>query len=87
MSTYLLAVKLDDFADLWDPYGYRDAFSERTEGIESFMTGLMEDVGGVLDWLKEIVGICKEESDHYYDEYLETAEELIKEVNEWTSKI
>ena len=49
MSTYLLAVKLDDFADLWDPYGYRDAFSERTEGIESFMTGPMEDVGGVLE--------------------------------------
>lgn len=87
MSTYLLAVKLDDFADLWDPYGYRDVFSERTEGIESFMTGLMEDVGGVLDWLKEIVGICKNDSDHYYDEYLETAEKLIKEVNEWTSKI
>lgn len=87
MSTYRLAVKLDNFAEDWDPYGYRDAFDERVEGIESFMTGLMEDVCGVLDWLKEIVGICKDDSDHYYDEYLETAEELIKEVNEWTSKI
>ena len=87
MSAYMLAVKLDDFSDEWDPYGYRDAFNDRTEGIESFMIGLKEDVDGIVDWLKEVVETCEGESHPYYDELHDKATELIKEVKEWTSKI
>lgn len=84
---YLLAMKLDDFADDWDPYDYADAFSSRTEGIENFMVGLTQDVDWILDWLRDIVDECKQWDDPEYDKYMNKANELIKEVNEWTSKI
>ena len=87
MSAYLLAVKLDDFSDEWDPYGYDDAFSDRTEGIESFMVGLMDDTDSIINWLKEIVATCEEDEHPYWNDFHDKANELIKEVKEWTSKI
>lgn len=84
---YLLAVKLDDFADDWDPYDYADAFPDKIDGIENFMTGLKEYPDQIIDWLKDIIDECGEWDDPEYDKYMNKANELIKEVNEWTSKI
>lgn len=84
---YLLAMKLGDFAEDWDPYDYYDAFNNKVEGIENFMTGLKEYPDQIIDWLKDIIDECEEWDDPEYDKYMNKANELIKEVNEWTSKI
>ena len=83
---YLLAMKLDDFADDWNPYDYADAFSDKTDGIENFMTGLKEYPDQIIDWLKDIIDECEEWDDPEYDKYMNKANELIKEVMEWISK-
>jgi len=83
---YILAIKLDNFADDWDPYDYADAFSSRVEGVENFMTGLMKDAEWIIKWLKEIVEECEAWDDPEHDEYIDKANELIKEVTEWISK-
>ena len=57
---YILAIKLDNFADDWDPYNYADAFNDRVNGIENFMTGLKEYPDQIINWLKDIVDECKE---------------------------
>lgn len=84
---YILAIKLDNFADDWDPYNYADAFNDRVNGIENFMTGLKEYPDQIINWLKDIVDECKEWNDPEYEWYMNEANELIKEVTEWISKI
>lgn len=84
---FILAIKLDDFADDWDPYGYADAFGSRAEGVENFMTGLAKDSESILDWLNEITDECECWDDPEHDEFMEKAKELIEEVKKWTSII
>ena len=84
---YLLAVKLDDFANDWDPYDYADMFSARTEGIENFIVGLTKNVGQILDWLTDVIDECEQWDDPEHDKYANKASKLIKEVTAWTLKI
>ena len=79
---YLIAIKLDDFADDFDPYGYAKTFNSRIDGIENFMTGLTKDADLIINWLKAIINECKQRSDYYHES---KAYELIREITEWIS--
>lgn len=83
---FILAIKLDDFADDWNPYGYDDEFDRKVDGIEFFMATLKDDVESILEWLNGIVSECECWDDHKYDKFKDKANELIKEVKEWVSR-
>lgn len=76
-----LAVKLDDFAETFDPYGYGDAVEDREAAVIQLKADLLEGgnaAQGMIDYLQEIVDDG--------DEYAGTASLLIAQIQPFVKK-
>lgn len=76
-----LAVKLDDFAETFDPYGYGDAVEDRGAAVVQLKADLLEGgsaAQGMIDYLQEIVDDG--------DEYAGTASLLITQIQPFMKK-
>lgn len=78
-AAYLLAVKLDQFAKDFDPYGYADNVEDQAQAITGIARDLVdnhkEHIDGIKTYLKSIV----EEENVYCNE----AQSLLTEIAEF----
>lgn len=69
-----LTIEYDNFEYDYDPYGYGDAFSDRSEAREVTRNALLDD-----DFRKQIISRLQEIADED-DDYSATALELIERI-------
>ena len=72
-----IAIKVNEFARDYDPYGYYDAFDCECEGLKQFESELAFGGEATMEWLRSIA-----EDDDEYEEHRNKAKELLEELED-----